>query len=128
MNQGKEKNMNEQYWIEHEEKENLLREQKIEKSKGSTCIYSKSIFLRTINILIKFVMTGFSIYILWMSPSIFLYLFFQSFNYVLGSEYSQFFDVLLKISYPTVNIIFVGILFLAFILTEINEENRKENL
>ncbi len=120
--------MNEKYWIEHEEKENLLREQKIEKSKGSKCIYSKSIFLRTINILIKFVMTGFSIYFIWMSPSIFLYLFFQSFNYVLGSEYSQFFDVLLKISYPTVNIIFVGILFLAFTLTEINEENRKENL
>lgn len=128
MNQGKEKKMNEKYWIEHEEKENLLREQKIEKSQGSTCIYSKSIFLRTINILIKFVMTGFLIYFIWMSPSIFLYLFFQSFNYVLGSEYSQFFDVLLKISYPTVNIIFVGILFLAFILTEINEENRKENL
>lgn len=119
--------MNEKYWIEHEEKENLLREQKIEKSQGSTCIYSKSIFLRTINILIKFVIMGFSIYFIWMSPSIFLYLFFQSFNYVLGSEYSQFFDVLLKISYPTVNIIFVGILFIAFTLTEITETTEKRN-
>lgn len=115
--------MNERYWIEHEKKENLLRE----KSKVRR-IYNKSIFLRTINILIKIVIIGFFIYFLWMFPSICLYLFFQSFNYVLGSEYSQFFDVLLKISYPTVNIIFVGILFIAFTLTEINEENRKENL
>lgn len=119
--------MNEKYWIEHEEKENLLRAQKIKKSKGSTCIYSKSIFLRTINILIKFVIMGFSIYFIWMSPSIFLYLFFQSFNYVLGSEYSQFFDVLLKISYPTVNIIFVGILFIAFTITTITDTTEKRN-
>ena len=119
--------MNEKYWIEHEEKENLLREQKIEKSQSSTCIYSKSIFLRTINILIKLVIMGFLIYILWMFPSICLYLFFQSFNYVLGSEYSQFFDVLLKISYPTVNIIFVGVLFIAFTLTEIKETTKKRN-
>lgn len=118
--------MNEKYWIEHEEMENLLRAQKI---KNSTVrrIYSKSIFLRTINILIKFVIMGFSIYFIWMSPSIFLYLFFQSFNYVLGSEYSQFFDVLLKISYPTVNIIFVGFLFIAFTLTEITETTEKRN-
>lgn len=119
--------MNEKYWIEHEEKENLLREQKIEKSQGSTCIYSKSIFLRTINILIKLVIMGFLIYILWMFPFICLYLFFQSFNYVLGSEYSQFFDVLLKISYPIVNITFVGILFIAFTLTEIKETTKKRN-
>ncbi len=70
--------------------------------------------------------TGILIYFLWMFPSICLYLVFQLFNYVLGAEYSQFLDVLLKISYPIVNIIFVGILFIAFIITEINEENRKE--
>ena len=114
--------MNEKYWIEHEEKENLLRE----KSKVQR-IYSKSIFLRTINILIKIVIMGFLIYFLWMFPSICLFLFFQSFNYVLGSEYSLFFDVLLKISYPIVNIIFVGIPFIAFTMTEITEIPAKKN-
>lgn len=114
--------MNEKYWIEHEEKENLLRE----KSKVRR-IYSKSIFLRIINILIKIVIMGVLIYFLWMFPSIFLYIIFQSFNYILDSEYTLFFDVLLKLSYPTVNIIFVLIIFFALSITEIStKENRSK--